>query len=79
MGKNFLNLSQLPVGSGGVVSEVHNTGSMRRRLIDLGFCVGTKILCVGRAPLGDPKAFWVKGTVIALREEDSQKIRVGIL
>ena len=76
MANTVLNMSKLPVGSAGVVSELHNTGGMRRRLIDLGFSSGSKIFCVGKAPFGDPKAFWVKGTIIALRKEDSEKIMV---
>ena len=35
---------------------------------------GTKIRCVNISPFGDPKAFSVRGTVIALRKEDSSAV-----
>ena len=47
---------------------------MRRRLFDLGFAPESPVSCVFKAPMGDPKAFVIKGTVIALREEDSSLI-----
>ncbi len=47
---------------------------MRRRLLDIGMIPGTKIECVGRSPSGDPKAFLIRGAVIAIRSEDSAGI-----
>jgi ferrous iron transport protein A len=32
--------------------------------------------CVGESPAGDPKAFLIRGAVIALRSEDSKKVIV---
>lgn len=71
-------LSCMLPGETGEINELKNKGAMRRRLIDLGFAAGSTVCCVGTAPLGDPKAYLVKGSVIALREDDSEKIIVKI-
>ncbi|MBE7063035.1 MAG: ferrous iron transport protein A [Clostridia bacterium] len=48
--------------------------SIRQRLGDLGIIEGTRIVRLGRSPLGDPTAYLVRGTVIALRREDAAKV-----
>ena len=64
-------LSALRCGECGVVQTVKTGGSLRRRLQDLGLICGTKVECVGVSPLGDPIAFRIRGTVIALRRNDA--------
>jgi ferrous iron transport protein A len=49
-------------------------GVMRRRLLDLGFVPGAVVEVHRKSPLGDPIAFRVSNTVIALRKEESQQI-----
>lgn len=57
-------------GQQGVICRLLNTGSMRRRLLDIGMIEGTRIECVGRSPAGDPAAYLIRGAVIAIRGED---------
>ena len=57
-----------------IIKRIETKGELRRRLMDLGFIEGTKIRCVRISPFGDPKAYYVRGTVIALRKEDSGTI-----
>ena len=71
-------LSCMLPGETGEIVELKNKGDMRRRLIDLGFSAGSLVSCVGIAPLGEPKAYLIKGSIIALREDDSKKIIVNI-
>ena len=71
---NEIKLCDLSPGKSGIIKGLKNTGDMRRRLIDLGFADKSEVSCVLSAPLGDPKAFLIKNTVIALREEDSRDI-----
>ncbi len=49
---------------------------MRRRLTDLGLIPGTEVACVGESPAGDPKAYRVRGTVLAIRREDAWAVRI---
>ncbi|MGN0801365.1 MAG: ferrous iron transport protein A [Candidatus Faecivicinus sp.] len=61
-------------GQHGVIRRMLNTGSMRRRLLDIGMIEGTKIECVGRSPAGDPMAYLIRGAVIAIRGEDGSGV-----
>ncbi|MBQ3567126.1 MAG: ferrous iron transport protein A [Oscillospiraceae bacterium] len=69
-------LNKLRQNKTGVVTELKNSGVIRRRLQDLGIIEGTRIECIGKSPLGDPKAYLIKGTLIALRNNDAEKIIV---
>lgn len=60
-----------------VISEVkHPDEKMQRRLFDLGFYPGTPIKRVLTSPKGDPRAYKIRGTTIALRNSDAQYIFV---
>lgn len=51
-------------------------GAERRRLLDLGIVPGTHISAEMRSPGGDPTAYRVRETLIALREKQAQHVRV---
>ena len=51
-------------------------GESRRRLLDLGFVKGSKIKIDLINPLGNPNAYLVKGTSIALRKDQASKILI---
>ena len=69
-------ISEMKAGEAGRLTELTHTGPLRRRLTDLGFTPGTGIRCLGRSPLGDPIAYEIKGTVIALRKKDAAGVAV---
>jgi ferrous iron transport protein A len=71
-------LNELKVGQFAVVNSIKSTGSMRRRLLDIGLIDGTEVECVGTSSSGDPKAFLIRGAVIAIRSEDCKNIFVNI-
>jgi len=52
-------------------------GAERRRLLDLGFVAGTMVEVEMVSPAGDPTAYRVRGTVIALRREQAGLIRIA--
>ena len=56
------------------ISTLKSTGSMRRRLLDIGLVEDTQVECIGRSPGGDPTAFLIRGAVIAIRSEDCSNI-----
>ena len=53
-------------------------GFERFRLLDLGVVPGTEIRVALDNPLNDPIGYWIRGAVIALRKEQSDKIFVEI-
>ena len=68
------SLAGLDLGQGGRVASVEAEGDMRRRLLDLGLIPGTRVTCQGRSPAGDPAAYLVRGTVVALRARDAAAV-----
>ena len=70
----MFSLSQLQTGEMAKVTRLDVTGAIRRRLHDIGLIEGTKVKCVLKSPLGDPKAYEIRGALIAIREEDTSKI-----
>ncbi len=75
----ILPLNQLPIGEKGTVFSMDFSGIARRRMLDLGFVPGTEVEALQKSPSGNPIAYHVRGTVIALRAEDAGRIalRVG--
>lgn len=71
-GENTLDM--LEPGQGAVISRMNACGGMRRRLSELGFLAGERVECVLKSPLGDPRAYLVRGTVTALRGRDAAQI-----
>ncbi len=72
----IINLNELPTGQHGVIKEANVSSTVKRRLLDLGMIEGTKIKLLYKSPFGDPKAYLIRGSVIALRDEDSKKIKI---
>ncbi|WP_150265504.1 FeoA family protein [Paenibacillus tepidiphilus] len=73
-------LSEAANGSILRITGIDVQGVLRRRLLDLGFVVGNAVEVLRRSPLGDPVAFRVSNTTIALRREESSLIygeRIG--
>ena len=77
METKVINLSQLPLNKYGYIQELKCDGNLRRRLLDLGLVKGTKITPVLISPSKDPRAFEVRGTIIAIRREDAKNILIN--
>lgn len=74
--KDLVPLSHTKTGTSSIINSVNSPEHMRRRLLDLGFSKGTVIKCVQSSPSGDPVAYMLRGTIIALRNEDARQIMV---
>lgn len=72
-----LKMSEMAVGDQAEVLEISLSGSLRRRLQDMGLIPGTVIRCVLKSPGGGFKAFRIRGAVVALRAEDACLIQVA--
>jgi ferrous iron transport protein A len=71
-----MTLNNLEIGRSAIVKNIHNKASERRRLLDLGILPGTLIENVMLSPLGDPVAYRIRNSVIALRNEQTILIEV---
>ncbi len=72
----MIPLNCLPIGKKAKVKELISDGIIRRRMLDLGLITDTEIEALQRSPSGDPIAYGIRGTVIALRSDDASKILV---
>ena len=71
-----MNLSELELHQKGKILNINCKNCIKRRLLDLGMVKGTVVTPVLISPSGDPKAFEVRGTLIAIREDDTKLIEV---
>ena len=71
--------SDLQPGHSAIVHSVCAPDGRQRRLRDLGLIEQTRVVCLGRSPMGDPSAYLIRGSVIALRRCDCRAIRVAVL
>ncbi len=69
-------VNELKLGEIGVVSKIIGEKTIKRRLLDLGLIEGTNIKLVLISPSGDPRAFEFRGSLIAIRKEDAENIKV---
>lgn len=69
-------LNELSPGESATIAALDCHGGIRRRLLDIGFTENTRVECVSQSPHGDPKAFLIRGAVIAVRSEDSRHILI---
>lgn len=74
--KSENNLCDLPIGEKATVNYISDRLSIRTRLMELGLIEGTEVSCIGASPLGDPRAYMIRGAVIALRSEESKSIKI---
>jgi Fe2+ transport system protein FeoA len=71
-----LDLSDLKRGESAVITSIAGSGAFRRRLLELGLLPGTPVARAGKAPLGDPLAFRIRGAVLSLRRRDARLVQV---
>ena len=69
-----MKLNELPLNTVGIIDKLNCNDNIRRRMLDLGFITGTKITPIFKSPSGDPIAYEIRKTLIALRKEDSSMI-----
>lgn len=69
-------LDELCVGECATVDSLLCKGSVRRRFLDIGLVRGTKVICKGESPLGDPRAYLIRGALIAVRGTDAHNVEI---
>ena len=79
MNNHQISLNQLPIGKKANVATLTSDGTTRRRMLDLGIIDGTEIEPLYKSPSGNPVAYLIRGAVIALRTDVSEKIIVSAL
>ncbi|HPN37758.1 MAG TPA: metal-dependent transcriptional regulator [Melioribacteraceae bacterium] len=74
--KKYKTLSMLKDGEEAYIAGISQAlrGMQRRRLMDFGIVIGTKIRAELESLNGDPKGYFVRGTTVALRNKQAENI-----
>ena len=74
MSEQPFSLDALGSGHSAVITSVGGHGEMNAHLRDLGFLEQGTVTCLFASALGDPRAYRVCDTVVALRDDDARCI-----
>jgi ferrous iron transport protein A len=72
------SLVDLRKGDAAVLEHIDLPGEDARRLMELGFLPGTRVVAGNSAPGGDPRVFHVDGSEIALRRETAKLMKIRL-
>lgn len=76
---DVLRLNEVGVGVSVIIKEIHGTGALRRRILDMGMTPNTRIIVSGTAPGGNPIEISVRGYELTMRLTDAQIIEVSYI
>ena len=74
--KNTFSLDTVELNKPVIVTDILCDNHSKRRFLDLGIIKGTLITPLFRSPFSDPTAYKINNTVIAIRKEDANLIKV---
>ena len=77
--KCIKNLSELNPKDKGIIKKIEKSGSLKRKLLDMGVIPGSSIEIVKFAPLGDPVDVKIRGYHLSLRKEEASQILVEVV
>ena len=69
-------LKDVNTGETVIVSKINVTGSVKRRIMDMGITKGVSVTVRKVAPLGDPIELNVRNYAVSLRKADAENIFV---
>lgn len=73
---NAIPLTNLKIGATAKIDSINCTSSIKRRLLDLGIIPNTSITPIFKSTGGDPVAYEIRNTILAIRNQDAQHIFV---
>lgn len=68
--------SQLKLGEKVIIMNIDSSHPSSRRILEIGFTPGQEIELINSSVFNDPMAFSVRGTLIALRRNEADCIKV---
>ena len=71
-----MTLNDLAVGSRGRIVDITGDDAIALRLMEMGLTEGEPIEFLGKAPLGDPLEFLIRGYRISLRQTEATRVIV---
>lgn len=71
-----MTLLDLKLDKTGTINNINCTPEIKKRFLDLGFIKSTKITPVLTSPAGNIRAYLIKDTLIAVRDQDASNISI---
>jgi ferrous iron transport protein B len=71
-----MRLSELQTGEYGIITKIMGIGAFRKRIMEMGFIKGKKVLVIKNAPLNDPIEYNILGYEVTLRRSEASLIEV---
>ena len=71
-------LAELNPGERGIIDRITAEAPLKRKLSALGIVKGKEISLGHTAPMGDPRAYFLLGYQLSLRNEDARKILLRV-
>lgn len=68
--------SDLDLGEKVTIKEIDLTHPSSRRILEIGFTPGQEIQLINKSFFNDPLAFSIRGTLIAIRRNEADCIKV---
>ncbi len=72
-------LNNFEIGECGIVTNIKDEGTIRRRLFDMGITPGAEILLKKKAPLGDPIEVNIRGYELTLRKVEAELVTLKMI
>jgi ferrous iron transport protein A len=69
--------SELQYGEKVTINEIDYTHPSSQRIIEIGFTPGQEIVLINKSVFNDPLAFAVRGSLIAIRKNEADCIKVS--
>jgi len=74
--EELLNLNFIAPGKRGVIADIRGSGTLKKRLLEMGVVRGQTVSVVRAAPLDDPIEIKVRNAHLSLRREEASMILV---
>lgn len=71
-----MTLNNLQLNTPAKIINIHCNNQIKKRFIDLGFIKGSTIIPVLTSPSGNIRAYYIKDTLLALRDAETQNITI---
>ena len=69
-------LADLKTGENGIILKVMGRGAFRKRIIEMGFIPGKKIIVIKNAPLQDPIEYKIMDYYVTLRRSEAKLVEI---
>lgn len=72
-----MKLSELEINKTGIVKRNNNSKEIAKRFQDLGITSNTRIIPILNSPSGKIRAYYVKDTLLAIRDQEAENIEIS--